>query len=104
VKILFDQGTPAPLREALAGHVVATAYERGLAAVRNGDLIEIAEAEFDLFITTDRSLRHQQRLPRDRLAIIVLLTTSWPKIRVQVQVVVDAVDGIRPEQYLELNF
>ena len=37
-----------------------------------------AEAEFDLLITTDRNLRHQQNLPMRKLAIVVLPTTSWP--------------------------
>jgi hypothetical protein len=27
MKILFDQGTPAPLRHALTGHEVVTAHE-----------------------------------------------------------------------------
>jgi hypothetical protein len=30
VRILFDQGTPVPLRRSLDGHLVATAYELGL--------------------------------------------------------------------------
>jgi len=29
MRILFDQGTPAPLRKVLTGHDVATAYEMG---------------------------------------------------------------------------
>ena len=43
MKILFDQGTPAPLRRYLAGHSVDTAYERGWSDLRNGDLLTEAE-------------------------------------------------------------
>ena len=43
MRILFDQGTPVPLRRFLSGHDVATAYERGWASVTNGDLIRLAE-------------------------------------------------------------
>jgi hypothetical protein len=39
MRILFDQGTPAPLRHALAGHTVSTAYEMDWAKLENGDLL-----------------------------------------------------------------
>ena len=58
MNILFDQGTPVPLRAALVGHTVETAYERGWSTLSNGDLLTAAEtASFDLFITTDQNLR-----------------------------------------------
>ena len=54
--VLFDQGTPAPLRHALAGHVVETAYERGWSSLKNGELIAAAEsAGFEVFVTTDKN-------------------------------------------------
>ena len=45
MKILFDQGTPVPLRQHLAGHVVDTAFERGWSDLHNGELLDRAEAE-----------------------------------------------------------
>jgi hypothetical protein len=45
VRILFDQGTPVPLRRRLNGHVVATAYELGWSTVTNRDLIRLGEEE-----------------------------------------------------------
>jgi hypothetical protein len=54
MRILFDQGTPVPLRRFLSSHNVATAYERGWSKVTNGDLIRLAEQAGDeLPITTD---------------------------------------------------
>jgi acyl dehydratase len=54
MRILFDQGTPVPLRRFLSSHTVATAYERGWSKVTNGDLIRLAEQAGDeLPITTD---------------------------------------------------
>ena len=44
MKVLFDQGTPAPLRELLSGHKVSTAYELGWSTLRNGELLAMAEA------------------------------------------------------------
>jgi hypothetical protein len=43
MKILFDQGTPVPLRRSLTEHTVDTAYELGWADLANGDLLAIAE-------------------------------------------------------------
>ena len=44
MKVLFDQGTPVPLRGYLSNHVVETAYERGWNNLKNGDLLARAEA------------------------------------------------------------
>jgi hypothetical protein len=103
MRILFDHGTPAPLRYALAAHVVATAHETGWTKLDNGALLKAAEAEFDALITTDQNLRYQQNLPRRNLAILVLSTTSWPRIRSQADMVAAAVDRLQPGQFVELT-
>ena len=82
MRILFDQGTPAPLRQHLLGHTVDTVYERGWSTLKNGALLSIAEqAGYDVLVTTDQQLRYQQNLTGRRLAIVLLLTTSWPRIQ-----------------------
>jgi len=45
VRLLFDQGTPVPLREPLDEHDVSTAYERGWSTLSIGDLLDVAESE-----------------------------------------------------------
>ena len=103
MRILFDQGTPVPLRRFLTGHDVATAYERGWSAVTNGDLIRLAEQEgFELLITTDTNLRVQQNLQGRSLTILVLTTTSWPRIRLATGSIVAAIKGVEPGSYQEL--
>jgi hypothetical protein len=104
MKILFDHGTPAPLRRQLAGHEISTAYEMGWAKLSNGDLLAAAEKSFDAFITTDQNLRYQQNLGGRRLAILVLPTTSWPEIQNHMNKVVDAVNALKPGDFIELNF
>jgi hypothetical protein len=76
MRILFDHGTPAPLRRALTAHSVSTAYEMGWTELDNGALLQAAEAEFDVLITTDQNLRYQQNLSGRRLAILVLPTNE----------------------------
>ena len=65
MRVLFDQGTPVPLRNALSHHVVETAYERGWQSLTNSELLEAAEAAgFEVLVTTDQGLRFQQNLAK----------------------------------------
>jgi hypothetical protein len=104
MRVLFDQGTPAPLRRSFSGHSVATAFELGWADLSNGDLLREAEAQFDLLVTTDQNLRYQQNLAGRRLAILVLPTTSWPEIKGHEAEVAAAANTLRPGEYRELRW
>lgn len=103
MKILFDQGTPAPLRRHLVGHQIDTAYEQGWATLSNGNLLKAAEqAGYQLLITTDQNLRYQQKLKDRQIAILVLRSTSWPRIRLRVDEIRTAVAEIKPGGYQEI--
>lgn len=105
MRILFDQGTPVPLRQSLSEHDVSTAYERGWSTLKNGDLLDAAEREgFEVLVTTDKSLRHQQNLRARSIVVIVLTTTSWPRIQRDIPAVARAVDGAVPGSYMEVRF
>ncbi len=104
MRILFDQGTPVPLRQFLTRHEITTAYERGWSKLKNGELLNAAEKEgFELLVTTDSNLKYQQNLKSRRIAIIVLTTTSWPRIRQAIDTVVLAVDGASEGMYVEVS-
>lgn len=104
MRVLFDQGTPAPLRHALTGHVVETAFELGWGTLQNGALIAAAESHgFDVLLTTDKNLKYQQNLTGRRLAVVVLSTTSWPRIRAVAGKVVEALDCATSGSYIELS-
>jgi hypothetical protein len=103
VRILFDHGTPVPLRRALAGHAVATAYEMGWATLTNGELLDAAEGQFDVFVTTDQNLRYQQNLAGRSLAIVVLPFASWPKLQSHEPKIVSTIEAMTPGGYVELT-
>jgi hypothetical protein len=104
VKIVFDQGTPAPLRYFLIGHDVETAYERGWSRLKNGALIAAMEkVGFDVFVSTDQSLKYQQNLTGRKVAIVVILTTNWPRIRADIAPVLTAINSATPGSYIEVN-
>ncbi len=105
MKLLFDQGTPVPLRNHLLNHIVETAYEKGWSNLKNGDLLTRAEAEgFDALVTTDQNLRLQQNLKARRISVLVLLTTNWPRIKNHIPLVVWAIDRLHPGSYEEIPF
>jgi len=98
VRVLFDQGTPEPLRHLLAQHEVATAYERGWSRLKNGELLDAAENEgYVVLVTTDSNLKHHQNLQLRRIAIVVLSTPSWPRIQRADASVVRAIEGATPK-------
>ena len=97
MRILFDHGTPRPLRAAFPDDVVEFAADRGWERLRNGVLIATAEGDgFEVLITTDQSMPYQQNLVGRRMAVVVLGRASWPHLpRVSVAVVT-AVAAARP--------
>jgi hypothetical protein len=104
MRVLFDQGTPDPLRNHLRLHNVSTAYERGWSNLENGQLLDAAELEgYEVLVTTDASLKYQQNLGARQLGIVVLLSTSWPRIQRVVPLVVAAIEAARPGSYEEVD-
>ncbi len=72
LNILFDNGVPRPLRGRLQPHRIVTTQELGWEQLKNGDLLRAAEADFDVLMTTDSNIKHQQSLPDFNIALIVL--------------------------------
>jgi hypothetical protein len=102
--ILFDNGTPAPLRDALKGHIVIEAIERGWHRLANGELIAAAEtAGFEVLVTTDKNIRYQQNLKGRKIAFVVLGNQQWPILRRYVEMVLAAVDAATPGSYAEVD-
>jgi hypothetical protein len=93
---------PAPLKDHLPGHQVATAHELGWSTLLNGELLAKAEAQFDVLVTTDRNLRHQQNLSGRKLAVVVLPTTSWPRLQPIAARIAEFVARARPGEAIEV--
>ena len=100
MKILFDQGVPVPLRAYLNNHSVTTAYERGWSTLRNGDLLSAAETEgFEIFVTTDQNLRYEQNISQRSIAVLILSTTNWPRIKAVAENVAIAIESASSEKF-----
>lgn len=70
--ILFDTGVPRPLRRLLLPHRVTTTQELGWEELKNGNLLKVAQTDFDVRISTDANIKYQQRLDEFDIALVIL--------------------------------
>jgi|ERR1019366_5504631 hypothetical protein len=76
MRILLDECVPRKLGHQLRPHNVLTVPQRGWNGIRNGELLRLASEEFDVFLTVDRSVPHQQHIATINLAVVVIRTLS----------------------------
>ena len=72
MNVLLDECLPRGLKKELEDFSVRTVPEKGWSGKKNGELLTLAEKEFDVFITIDRNLPHQQALPNYDLVILLV--------------------------------
>ena len=103
MKILLDECVPLPLREILNRHVCQTAQQMGWKNIQNGELLDLAEGEFDLFITADQGVRYQQNLTGRQIGVIELSTNKLRLIKAAASQINEAVDSIGPTEFRRLE-
>ena len=82
MKILLDQNTPHQLRRVLPEHEVHTAAYLGWNELENGDLLEAAAGHgYDILVTCDQSMRHEQNLGRFDITLVTIMSGNWNIIR-----------------------
>jgi hypothetical protein len=100
MRILFDQGTPVAIRHAFTGHTVRTASEEGWSSLSNGERLRVAEeAGFEVLLTTDTNLPHQQNLLGRNLAVVILSRNRWILIEQKLADIVAGVIKAKPGTY-----
>jgi hypothetical protein len=102
MKILLDECVPWPMRHLLTGDSCSSVSNRGWSGIRNGDLLERAEAEFDLFITSDQNIRYQQNLSGRLIAILELSTNDHRRIQAASALVNEVIKTVRPGDFQHL--
>ncbi|OFZ90559.1 MAG: hypothetical protein A2V78_13335 [Betaproteobacteria bacterium RBG_16_64_18] len=76
MKVLVDECIDWRLMREIVGHEVKTARQMGWSTIKNGELLTLAEKEFQVFVTVDRNLSFQQNVPSFAIAVIVLRAKS----------------------------
>jgi predicted nuclease of predicted toxin-antitoxin system len=103
MRVLVDECLPRFLRRVLPGHFVQTAQDCGWAGIKNGELLILAEEQFDVFLTSDKNLRYQQNLAERKIAIIELPANRRAVVKLLVPRLIEALNTLRPGDYLRLD-
>ncbi len=103
MKVLVDECVPAKLVRGLSGHEFVTAGQQGWGSFTNGRLLALAEPLFELFLTCDRNLQHQQNLKGRNIAILLLSTNHWPTLRGHIALVQAALDRAKSAEFARVE-
>ena len=105
MRLLFDEGTPWPLRHYLPGHEVWTTQYRGWDGKSNGELIALARDEFDVLITVDQSIPYHQNIDEGDVAVVVLAakTNDVDDLRPMVPELLDRLRTLKRGEVLRIE-
>ncbi len=105
MKVLLDECLPKKLKHEVNAEFVTTVPEAGWASIQNGTLLRLAEQEFDVFLTNDQNLEHQQNLKKLDLAIVVLVasTNDIEDLIPLMPAVIDALSNVRAGELIYIN-
>ena len=76
MRILLDESVPGRLGPLLIGHAVTTVQRRGWSSIKNGKLLALAAAEFDVVLTADKGMEYQQNLATLPVAVVIVLART----------------------------
>jgi len=104
VRILLDECLPAELADELVGHQVRTVQQEGWSSIENGALLSLASGQFAVFITVDKHIEREQRLPSD-LAVVTLRarTNRIESLRPPVPEILRVLEDIRPGSFVRVG-
>lgn len=105
MRVLLDECLPKKLKRLLSGHEVWTVVEKGWSGKRNGDLLALAQTEFDALLTVDRNLRFQQRVARFEIGVIVLAVprNTLEELQPLMPATLEALESLKYGQVVELG-
>ena len=103
MKILLDECVPWPMHRLLTNHSCTSVQAQGWSGIRNGDLLQRAETDFDLFITSDQNIRYQQNLADRRIAILELSTNDLRRIQAARSLIEGVIDQMRISEFKQLS-
>jgi len=102
LKILLDECTPRLVKRRLPQFVIQTAQEMGWGGIKNGRLLNLAENQFDILISTDQNLPFQQNLSGKKLAVIILPSNRVPIVAQLIPAIEQAIGTVLPGKFFEI--
>lgn len=102
MNILLDECTPRVVKKRLPHLAIRTVQEMGWGGVKNGELLKLADKQFDVFTTTDKKLRYQQNLSRFKLGVILLPSNRVPVVIAVISEIEAVLKTIQPGDFVEI--
>ena len=105
MKVLLDECVPKKFKEHLPQHEVWTVPQAGWAGKKNGVLLNLAAAQFPVFITVDKDLPHQQNIQGLRIMVVVLVTemNDLESLLSLIPSLLEALEHLRPGEFVLLK-
>jgi predicted nuclease of predicted toxin-antitoxin system len=103
MKILLDECTPHVLKRLLTGFEITTVQDLGWSGITNGSLLELAEGQFDVLITSDQNLKYQQNLSGRLLSIIQLPTNQVPIVASLAPAVEAVLETMQTGEFIQIR-
>lgn len=102
MRIIIDECVPSIVKRSLPERRIVTVQDAGWAGIKNGELLRLVSAEFDVFITSDKNLKHQQNLAAFELSVILLPSNQVPAVKALLPQIDDALTNIGLHDFVEI--
>ncbi|HXC32536.1 MAG TPA: DUF5615 family PIN-like protein [Verrucomicrobiae bacterium] len=107
MRVLIDECLPSRIKRSYIphGHECKTAREIGLGSKKNGELLSLAEGQWDVLLTNDRNIKHQQNMTGRTISILVLCAKSnrLEDLLPLVPESLRALQSVKPGQIIEIG-
>jgi hypothetical protein len=102
MKVLLDECAPRVVKKRLPAYDIRTVQEMGSAGIKNGELLALAEPQFEVFVTPDKNLRYQQTLSQRNLAFVLLPSNQVPAVEAIIPALEAALAVIKAGDFVEI--
>jgi len=102
LKILLDEGVPDIIQKRLSSFSIYSVKEMGWRGVKNGVLLDLMAGQFQILITTDKSIPSQQNLEKRQISIVILPTNDVPSVIALLPQIEEALAAILPGTFRQL--
>jgi len=104
MRILFDENLPFSFfSRLLAEFEVKSVKDAGWSGIKNGALLKQIEGNFDIFITSDKNIRHQQNIEGRTFAIVEVYTNRLPLLKEIESKILLSIQEISGNEYVEVK-
>jgi predicted nuclease of predicted toxin-antitoxin system len=107
MKLLLDECVPRRIKHLFAeeGLICETVQDAGWSGKENGELLGLAEAQYEVLITIDKNIRYQQNLAGRKTSILIIHSESndYEDVRKHIPAALDALESIRPGKFVEVG-